>query len=104
MWKWIQSLFGGGADVTSLLEGGSAVIDVRTPSEYASGHARGSVNIPLQVLPQRLEEIRKMQGPVVTCCRSGMRSGAAVRALRKAGIEAVNGGSWQQVQHKISQS
>jgi len=34
------------------------IIDVRTPQEFAAGHVEGSINIPLQELPQRIEEIR----------------------------------------------
>jgi phage shock protein E len=35
------------------------IIDVRSPQEYKSGHAEKSVNIPLQEISKRLEEIKK---------------------------------------------
>lgn len=58
-----------------------ALIDVRTPDEYASGHLTGSSNIPLQELPDRLGEIPREQ-PVALYCRTGNRSGQAAHMLR----------------------
>ncbi|HNM27966.1 MAG TPA: rhodanese-like domain-containing protein, partial [Saprospiraceae bacterium] len=53
------------------------VVDVRTPGEFAGGHVPGSVNIPLNLVPERLEDFRKMKQPIVLCCASGGRSGQA---------------------------
>jgi len=73
----------------------STIIDVRTPGEFAEGHVPGSVNIPLDQLPQRIEEVQRMEAPIVLCCRSGARSGVALDLLRAAGMEQVsNGGPW----------
>ena len=69
------------------------IIDVRTPGEFAEDHYPGAVNIPLKEISARIEDIRKMNTPVVAYCRSGNRSGAAVTLLKKLGIrEAINGG------------
>ena len=74
------------------------VVDVRTPEEFAAGHVPGSINIPLNEVPERVEEIRAMPGPVVLCCRSGARSDNALRFLQHQGLTALrNGGSWQDV-------
>lgn len=74
------------------------IVDVRTPDEFADGHVPGSVNIPLDQLPDRLDEVRGMQAPIVLCCRSGARSGAALGLLKAAGVEEVsNGGGWMQL-------
>ncbi len=74
------------------------VVDVRTPEEFAEGHVPGSLNIPLSEVPQRVEEFRAMDKPLVLCCRSGVRSENATRYLQQQGITDVhNGGSWQQV-------
>ena len=70
------------------------IIDVRTPAEFAQGQVPGSMNIPLNEIPQRLEEIRKMKGPLVLCCASGNRSGQAMHYLLEHGIACENGGSW----------
>ncbi len=81
--------------VNALVERGAVIVDVRTPGEYASGHIRGSQNIPLDELQHRIDEIVNMEKPVITCCASGMRSGSAAAMLKNAGVESVNGGGWQ---------
>ena len=70
------------------------IVDVRTPEEFNSGHVDGSVNIPLQEIQQRMDEIRKFSQPVVLCCASGGRSGQAAAYLKSQGIKCENGGSW----------
>jgi rhodanese-related sulfurtransferase len=57
------------------------------------GHVSGSINIPLQEIPNRIEEFKKMEN-IVLCCASGGRSGQATAFLQQHGIECVNGGSW----------
>ena len=79
---------------------GGTLIDVRTPAEFNGGHILGSVNIPLQELPMKLDEIRQMKKPVVLCCASGSRSGQAMHWLMRRGIECLDGGSWMHL-HKI---
>lgn len=56
------------------------LIDVRTPSEYAEGHLAKAKLIPLQELESRLDEIDK-GSPVLLYCRSGHRSGTALKIL-----------------------
>ena len=52
--------------------GTAKIVDVRTPGEFMGGHVAGSINIPLQELPHRLDEIRQMKN-IVLCCASGGR-------------------------------
>lgn len=78
------------------------IIDVRSPAEFASGHVKGSINIPLQELPQRMNEILGYPQPILLCCASGNRSGQAANFLKTKGIECENGGSWMQVNSKTS--
>lgn len=78
-----------------------AVVDVRTPEEFAFGHVPGSLNIPLQELPQRLDAIRALGRPLILCCASGQRSGQAVHYLRSQGIACENGGSWLEVRYNL---
>ena len=54
------------------------IIDVRSPLEFQGGHVVGSVNIPLNEIPQKLAEITAMEGPLVLCCAAGARSAQAV--------------------------
>lgn len=73
------------------------VIDVRTPAEFSGGHVAGSINIPLQEIPQRIEEIKSMEQPLWLCCASGNRSGQATAYLRNQDIPCENAGSWMEV-------
>jgi len=60
------------------------LLDVRTPEEFAQERIAGAVNIPLQVLPERLRDVPQDQ-PVVLVCRSGNRTKMAAQILTKAG-------------------
>ena len=69
------------------------IVDVRNTWEYDEGHVNNAVNIPLNEIPARIDEIRKLNRPVILYCRSGNRSGAAVHILKQAGVTNVyNGG------------
>lgn len=84
-------------NIEELIKTGQAtVVDVRTPGEFMGGHVVGSVNIPLQEIPERLDEFKKMKN-IVLCCASGNRSGQATMFLKHNGIECANGGSWLDV-------
>ncbi|MCD6069013.1 MAG: sulfurtransferase [Bacteroidetes bacterium] len=76
--------------------GKAAIIDVRSHAEYISGHVKGSLNIPLQEIPARLEAFKKMKS-ILLCCASGNRSGQACAWLQQNGIECVNAGSWMDI-------
>ena len=67
-----------------------AVIDVRTPGEYASGHLPGALNIPLDQVRRALPELRHAaeHGDVLIVCASGNRSQAACELLAGEGIAA----------------
>ena len=80
-----------------LASGKGTVIDVRTPGEFSGGNVAGSINIPLQEVPQRLDEIKQLESPLVLCCASGGRSGMATQMLSQNGVECCNGGSWMDV-------
>lgn len=73
------------------------IIDVRTPEEFMGGNVAGSLNIPLQEIEQRLEEIKAIDQPIVLCCASGNRSGQANAYLKSLVINCENGGSWMDV-------
>lgn len=94
-----NQLFGNsqGADLTGIIKEGAFIVDVRTPGEFASGHANGSVNIPLDQLPQQLSKFKNEKN-IIVCCQSGGRSGQAKIVLEKNGIaNVINGGSWNNV-------
>ena len=83
--------------VADLLTKGALIVDVRTPQEYKAGHITKSVNIPLNLIPNKVNELKRKNKPIITCCRAGARSGMAADQLRRAGIEAENGGPWNSV-------
>jgi len=71
------------------------VVDVRTEGEFAMGNIKGSVNIPLQELDMNVDRIKSINGNIVLCCASGMRSENALHFLKSKGVtNAVNAGSW----------
>ncbi len=76
------------------------IIDVRTPGEFSGGHVAESINIPLSEIPNRFDEIKSFQQPIILCCASGNRSGQAVSFLKSGGVECENGGSWFDVNYK----
>lgn len=79
---------------TIVRSGKGTIVDVRTEGEFIGGHVAGSVNVPLHELPDRLDEIRNLEQPLVLCCMSGNRSGQACYFLAEKGINSHNGGSW----------
>ena len=72
--------------IEEYLERNAIVIDVRTSMEFMEGHVQGSKNIPLDRIGSQLAEIKKYNKPVITCCRSGARSGSAANMLKQQGI------------------
>ena len=80
------------------------IVDVRTPGEFMGGHVAGSVNIPLQELPQRMDEVKNLTLPLILCCASGNRSGMAQSFLSQQGMECYDGGSWLDVNYYQAQS
>lgn len=79
------------------------IIDVRTAEEFRAGNVADSINIPLQEIQQRIDEVKYLKQPIVLCCASGNRSGKATQMLSQQGIECCNGGSWLDVNYYQSQ-
>lgn len=68
---------------------GAFMVDVRTPEEVAQGMVPGAVNIPLQEIKHRLNEVPKDK-ILLVYCRSGKRSMAASQILIENGYTQVN--------------
>jgi rhodanese-related sulfurtransferase len=83
---------------------GSAVIDVREPSEYAAGHVPGAVLMPMAEVGARIGELDR-SAPLYVICASGGRSAAVTDALCSAGYDAWNviGGTqaWADAGHTL---
>ncbi len=76
------------------------VLDVRTSREYASGHVAGAIHVDVNApdFEAKIDELASVgtlaaERPIYLYCRSGARSGKAVRILRGKGYqEAYNVG------------
>lgn len=73
-----------------LVAEGAVLLDVRTPQEFADGHLEGAINVPVQVLERRLDEVGPKDRPLVVYCRSGGRSATATSLLRSSGFTSVH--------------
>lgn len=81
----------------ALLQSGAVIVDVRTEREYSSGAAPGSLNIPLNELKARVNEL-SYKKPIILYCASGTRSAFAAIILKGQGFKKVyNIGSWAQL-------
>jgi len=78
------------AELMGMLARGQAIalIDVRTPDEFMSGHIPGAVSIPLDLLP-RMDTV-PCKGAIVLCCASGIRSVKARHILSSMGISSLD--------------
>lgn len=65
------------------------LLDVRTAAEFAAGHIRGALNVPVTALVSRLDALGLDPArPVIAICLSAHRSPPAVRLLRERGFDA----------------
>lgn len=89
-------------ELKEVLTDNAYLVDVRTPSEFASGSVKGAVNIPLDKISGQLSKFKGKKN-IVVFCRSGNRSSQAKSILEKNGFKnVVNGGTWQNVNSLIS--
>jgi len=98
----LNMLFGPSTnEISTYLSKGAIILDVRTDSEYKSKHIDNAKHIPLQVLQQRINDLKQLNKPVIAYCASGMRSGQAVSILKNNGIDAINGGGLSKLQASL---
>ncbi len=72
------------------------IIDVRSPLEFAAGHVKGAVNIPLDRIEQAIDSVEGLEktSPILLYCLSGGRSAFACQILAQRGFtQAKNGGA-----------
>lgn len=74
-------------------------IDVRSPSEYESGHLRGAYNLNFDTVGKRIHELTSARNtPIILYCQSGRRSGFAKEALEGMGfVNVANAGGLNDV-------
>lgn len=76
-------------DLDRILKDDAVLLDTRTTGEFQSGHVDGFINIPVDELRDRIDEIDKDK-KVYLMCQSGQRSYVATRILRSLGYDAYN--------------
>ena len=82
-----------GNTVKDKIAAGARVVDVRTPAEFKDGSYPGAINIPISLLPVRMNELEPKDKPIVLFCASGARSGQGARLLKQAGFtDVINAG------------
>lgn len=116
LWPTVAKLFGrakqlGVAEAVQLINRqDAAILDVREPGEYKSGHIPNARNVPAGQISDRMKELEKLKGKaVLVACASGNRSTSACEALEKAGFEKVyclagGMGAWQQANMPLEKS
>ena len=66
------------------------IVDVRETDEWNAGHIAGAIHIPLGEIQNRVTELTQYQSrPIITQCRSGVRSAKAADLLKMAGFTKV---------------
>lgn len=86
------------ADAATLLDSGSPYLDVRTPAEFAAGHAPAAINVDLlgagddfvRQVEAALPDSKAGGKPIVIGCKSGGRSARAAAMLAAAGYHQGN--------------
>lgn len=68
-----------------------AILDVRSPAEFAAGHVPGAINIPFNQVAARAGEIPAAHDTLlVVYCGHGPRAWMAARALRASGFRRLD--------------
>ena len=78
--------------VKDFLKRDAIILDVRTQREWEEGHITNAIHIPLSDLKDHIDDLKKLDKPVIAHCKSGGRSARATKLLKFYNIEAINGG------------
>lgn len=75
------------SQIEQLREQGALFLDVRTPIEFSTGHIEGALNIEVDELRNRLDEIKVAKDtPIVVNCQVGLRAYVAIMLLKGKGF------------------
>ena len=91
----IFSFFGGGANINEGVAearetSGAVLVDVREADEYASGHIKDAVNVPLSDIERISSVVADRTVPLFLYCASGARSARAEKALKQMGYTNIH--------------
>lgn len=86
----------GGSQLKKALKKGALIIDVRTATEYDSGHIPDAFHIPVDRMKANAQRLKEANLPIIVCCNTGDRSSTALQILKAKGLKNVfNGGNWE---------
>lgn len=90
--------------VDAVKDQNATFIDIRESYELElDGKIDKAINIPLTQIPDRIDEIKQMQKPIVIFCRGGNRAASAFQFLIDKGVENVFcGGGYEDVQEILN--
>ena len=78
--------------IEDFIKRNAVILDVRTKREWDEAHLSQAIHIPLDELKHNIDNLKKLNKPIIAHCKSGVRSAKAVKILKLYGMEAVNGG------------
>lgn len=87
------------------------LLDVRTPEEYQDGFIMDAINIPVDQLPEQLDNLASMSSskshPIVIYCRTGKRAQKAIDFLSSQGYTNLlhlegDFGGWETANEEVS--
>lgn len=64
----------------------TTIVDVRSSWEFETEHIPGAKNIPLEEIPNKVDDFKILQTPIILYCHSGNRSSMAVSFLNQKGL------------------
>lgn len=81
--------------IKAAIDAGALVLDVRSPVEFAGGHYRSALNVPVDKLRAKLRSLGARDRTIVLYCASGSRSASAAGILQAEGFTSViNAGAY----------
>ena len=89
-------------EAVRLMNDGAVMLDIRSTNQFKDGHVSGARNVPGDQIADGAPALQKLKDKVViTCCDSGITSGAAARKLTQLGFKQVYNlrgglGAWRQ--------
>ncbi|GEM_PF-93253 len=82
----------------------ATLIDIREAYELeTNGSIDHAINIPMSSIPEKIEELKQMQKPIVVFCGGGNRAASVMTFLKENGIEdCFNGGGFEDVKQILN--
>ncbi len=87
--------------VEQFLQQDAVILDVRSQKEWDAGHIEGAMHVPMDQLTDKVDDLKRLDKPVIVCCESGARATKAASFLNINNIKATNGGGWVSLKSKL---